>query len=230
MGEGGSGDGQLGGLRVVIVDDDEWVRRGRVGALAGHPAIATVDGVDHAAALTEPARWDAADVVLVDAHDPERSWDRFPGVAVVAAVRTRRGSVAAGGPRIVVVTGHDDNELLRRRVADAGADWFFSHRDVRDLERLVAAVCEPDRLGSMLTDTGSGLNEALALIDDRGMREVFEPGRPQKAAPASRRQVITLRTRLSRTLKLDENAPLRRIAAVVNEARGVYGERRRDRP
>jgi len=207
-------------VRVVVVDDDEWVRRGRVAALAELAAVADVVGIDHRAALADPTRWDGVDVVLVDAHDPDRAWDRFPGVGVVQAVRACRGPDA---PRIVVVTGHDGNDLLRRRVADAGADWFFSHRDVRDVAHLAAAVLEPERLGAALRDTDSGLNEAIGLIDRRGFHDAFEPGRAQKSTAASRRQLITLRTHLSRALKLDRNESLRRIAAVVNEARGVYG-------
>jgi DNA-binding NarL/FixJ family response regulator len=217
VGEDGVGGG-AGALRLLVVDDDEWVRRGRVAALQERGVLASVVGRDHRGALDEPAVWDDVDVALVDAHDPDAPWDRFPGVAVVQAARRRRPD----GLRIIVITGHDGNELLRRRMADAGADWFFAHRAVRNVEDLLNAVVDPVRFGTVLETQYSGLNDALDLIDARGFHDAFEPGRPQKASSASRRQLITLRSHLSRVLKFGGNAPLRRIAAVVNEARGVY--------
>jgi hypothetical protein len=81
------------------------------------------------------------DVVVVDAADERLDGDQFPGVGVVELVRQRRSSVQT---TVVVVTGHFFNDALRRRMKEAGADFFFHRSEVQDAARLRQVVLHPD--------------------------------------------------------------------------------------
>ena len=126
--------------RVVIVDDDLWIRRGRAEALDAHDAIEVVATMDHAEAVDSTGIWESVDVALVDAWDHRAGFDRFPGVAVVEAIR---GVRTPAETTIIVITGHVVNDMLRLRMAEAGADYFYGHDDVAGVEELVGVVCSP---------------------------------------------------------------------------------------
>lgn len=120
---------------VAVIDDDLWVRTGRATALTG-AGLRVVAACDHAAALAlGPDVWDQVDVALVDAWDGREAWDRFPGVAVVEAIRRRRTPAET---LIVVISGHVVSDVLRLRMAEAGADFFYGHEEVRG-----STICWP---------------------------------------------------------------------------------------
>jgi DNA-binding NarL/FixJ family response regulator len=79
-------NGHVAERRIVVVDDDVWVRRGRAASLAEVPELAVTAVLSHAEAL-DFDRWDDADIALVDAWDERADFDRFPGVRVVEAIR-----------------------------------------------------------------------------------------------------------------------------------------------
>ena len=56
---------------VAIVDDDVWMRTGRAAALGAFDDITVLHALDPQSAVNNAARVAAADVVLVDAHDPD---------------------------------------------------------------------------------------------------------------------------------------------------------------
>lgn len=228
--------------RVVIVDDDVWVRSGRAQALAEREGTEVLASLDHAEALARPALWDAADVVLVDAWDHRAGFDRFPGVAVVRAIRSHPRSSAV---TIIVVTGHVVNEMLRLRMAQAGADFFFGHEEVADPERLATVVlgCSAERgvggrqVGSGLRP-GSGPAERAApgvIPADADPDAVLDwvrahdagaafTGESQKSLPVSRRALGHIRREVGARAGLGPPGrlpPWRQVAAFVNRARGA---------
>ncbi len=177
---------------MAIVDDDLWIRRGRAGALSEVKGVEVVATLDHSSASGDPSLWDRVDVALIDAWDHRAGFDKFPGVGVVEAIRRVRTPAQT---TILVVTGHVVNDMLRLRMAEAGADFFYAHDDVADLDRLAAAILEPSRERGALDGHGSGMvrpNAALAWVTDRGLQEAFS-GESQKALPMSRRTIMRMR-------------------------------------
>lgn len=123
--------------RVAIVDDDVWMRTGRAAALAAFNDIEVVVALHPREAIDDVTQLNNADVVLVDAHDPDAGFDRFHGVDVVRHIRAERPGAL---PVIVVITGHARNDLLRRRMAEAGADFLCAHREVHSPDMLVSTI------------------------------------------------------------------------------------------
>ena len=208
--------------RVVIVDDDGWIRRGRAQALGEVPGIQVAAALSHQEALSRPDLWPVSDVVLVDAWDGRAGFDRFPGVGVVRAIRAH-GS--GGDPRVVVVTGHLVNDLLRLRMAEAGADFFYSHEEVADPERLAAAVASAAAAPPAVRPTSrpGAVEPALDWIRTNGLEDAFS-ATSQKAVPFSRRTIGHIRREVGDRAGLAPRGQLSRWRAVVdfvNRARGA---------
>jgi len=195
--------------RIALVDDDEWVRRGRGQALAELAGIEVVLSVTLVDALRLAVdAWDAVDTALIDAHDPDAGFDEFPGVRVVERIRARAGRPQ---PVIVVITGHVLDDMLRLRMAEAGADFLFGHAHVRTVERLHAvatdpasmaedAAPDPGALEELGLTTASHPNAALQWVEEAGLAEVFvtaAEGESQKVLPTGRRQLQRSRQRVS---------------------------------
>lgn len=226
-------------MKVAIVDDDLWVRHGRATALAGVPGYDVVEMTPREA-MAYAERWETVDVALVDAHDETEPFDRFPGVRVVETVRAHD----AGEPtRVIIVSGHCENVFLRLRMAEAGADYFYSHDDVRDLGSLVAVIEHPDParrvvapeaavLAKLGIGPGSRPNAALHFLEDEGLVEAFDGKRSQKALSLSRRSIMRIRREMGRLAGLSPANPIgparhldapewRAVVDFVNRARGV---------
>lgn len=223
-------DPTLGRLQVAIVDDDVWIRRGRAAALADAAGIVVVAELapDDALARKSIEDWADVDVLLVDAHDETAGFDRFVGVKIVQQVRAICGPKR---PRVVVITGHVFNDLLRVRMAEAGADFLYGHADVRSVDALVAAIRSAAVDTPLPAEPASGLNDAVQWASDHLGEDAFQR-ESQKALPLSRRSIITARRRIGRYLGADDavdaNAPTwREITALLDRARGK--ERRDDR-
>ena len=186
-------------IRVAIVDDDLWIRSGRSEALAAVEGIEVVAALDHRAALADPHLWTSVDIALVDAWDRHAGFDRFPGVAVVESIRMAR---LRSETAIVVISGHVLNDMLRLRMAEAGADYFYGHDDVSDINSLSEVVLRTrnsrgPRVEAVLleADPACRPNAALAWIKDRGLESAFS-GESQKALPVSRRTIMRMRREL----------------------------------
>jgi len=118
-------------IRVLLVDDHPVVRSGLAGLLGGEPDIEVVgeasdgrEGVERAEAL-QP------DVVLMDLRMP-----------VMDGVEATTRIVAAGGPRVLVLTTYDtDADILR--AVEAGATGYLLKDTPR--EALVEAVRSASR-------------------------------------------------------------------------------------
>jgi CheY-like chemotaxis protein len=196
--------------RVVIIDDDLWIRNGRAQALAAVPGIAVVATMDHSEAVNSTGRWEDVDVALVDAWDHRAGFDRFPGVAVVEAIRRARTPAET---TIIVITGHVVNDMLRLRMSEAGADYFYGHDDVAGIDELVGVVNEPgvehrpqlsaEELRELGIRPGGRPNAALAWIRAEGYDDAFS-GESQKALPVSRRAIMRIRREIAGIARVAE--------------------------
>ena len=134
-------------MRVVVVDDDDIQRRGMAEYLADRPEIVIVGALEHGEALGWDLEWDNVDVAVVDAADPGQSGDQFPGVAVADHIRRRR---APHETMVIIVTGHFFDDAVRRRMREAGADYFFHRAELRKRDALYEAVLWSSRDTSQL--------------------------------------------------------------------------------
>jgi CheY-like chemotaxis protein len=128
--------------RVAIVEDDDIQRRGMSEYLADRADIEVVGILDHYEAMLWDSEWDEVDIALVDAADPNRPTDQFPGVDVVDRIRNRRSSAET---RVIVVTGHFFDDAVRRRMREAGADYFYHRPELHKRDALYEAVFHPER-------------------------------------------------------------------------------------
>jgi hypothetical protein len=170
-------------LRIAVIDDNQITLNGDVAALAAHPLIDVVAAVDHDEAIrwTTP-EWSRLDAILVDAARPfnddnrYRDGDHYPGVEVVTRAREFRPELL-----VIVLTGRFFEDGLRRRMKEAGADFFYFRDHLRTPELLHQAVLEPDTrsagvpdvqdpdaLAVLGVDDRSRINRFLAYLDTRG--------------------------------------------------------------
>ena len=220
---------------MAIVDDDVWVRAGRAAALRASDATQVVFEGDHDLALQRPS-WDDVDLLLVDAHDPDADFDPYAGVRVVDRVRRDHDPEQL---RIVVLTGHSGNDLLRIRMAEAGADELYAHRQVRTVDELLAVVSGVVTTGPTMDaeareraglPRSARVNEAVAWAGEHLDAETVDPTTPQKNLKVSRRRLITARRRIAGTVGLakppaaSHDRPLptwHEIASLIDRARGA---------
>src|SRR5260370_28421184 len=93
---------------VLVVDDDDAVRRGLFWALKADYRVLEATSRDEAVELIERER---IDVVLSDLHLPPHVDDLSEGLAIVDAARRERPPVP-----VVVITGSDSKEAARETV------------------------------------------------------------------------------------------------------------------
>jgi hypothetical protein len=161
-------------------------------------------------------------------------------VTVVEAIRRVRSRTETV---IVVISGHVLNDMLRLRMAEAGADYFYGHDDVSDVRHLSQAVMRArdgrghDVEAARLDSTAVGdarPNAALSWIEERGMEAAFS-GESQKALPVSRRTIMRMRRELGNLSQAQpvsnsgSQAPLtspswHQIRRFIDRARGAVSE------
>ena len=231
-----------GGRRVVVLDDDEIMRKGRCAAFDDAEDFVLVGCGPTQRVAAWPSEWHDVDVVVVEAYHPEPTVDRFVGVQVVEHVRA---ASIAGSPRVLVVGPDDDNPYLAVRLAEAGADHLYRRRELSTIQSLVDAVRSPDEARRPdLVDAcrripglngPTKVNEVLRRLLEMGLSDAFEPGVPQRASGLSRRQHINARHLVHRQARLDAEAhrrtggrqergvvpSWREVVDFVNRARGV---------
>ena len=228
-----SGDeGAVHIVRVAIVDDDHWIRTGRSTALSAFPDIEVVSAVGPDQALRQSiALWDNVDVALVDAYDSEAGFDRFPGAAVVRAIRAHpRGAQIAA----VVITGHVANDTLRIRMAEAGADLFYGHSEIGNPAQLHGVIRRASAMAAFVHSSVAPPSmlpgrpdAAVDWIARHGHQRAFDGG-TQKTLPVSRRTIMTIRRNVGAFMGDRTNPsgpPWRRVNEFVNKARGADIER-----
>ena len=125
---------------IVVVDDDEITRLGTTIILDSHADIHVVASLNHVEAAESMGTWKGVDIAVIDASDQRRSDDQFPGVGIVQAIRVHRSPEQT---RIVVLTGVMFDDAVRRRMREAGADYYFHRSALPDAASLWGAVLEP---------------------------------------------------------------------------------------
>ena len=230
--------------RVVIVDDDLWIREGRAAALRACGTVDIVATADHPTAQSAVALWDDVDVVIVDAWDHRAGFDHFPGVAVVEQVRRHR---RPDQTTVIVVTGHVVNMMLRARMTEAGADFLYGHDDVADLDDLIGIIFQPDPcrspavspadLARMGIAPGSRPNAALTWVRTHDLTNAFD-AESQKALGISRRAIMHIRREIGTLARVTDQTTSgrehdllwpewRTVVQFINRVRGADEHTRR---
>ncbi len=114
-------------IRVLLVDDHRMFTELMTVVLGEHPDLEVTGSAVDAAEAVERAMADPPDVAVIDYHLPGAD-----GIAVAEQLRRVLPDV-----RVVMLTGHDDDSILRMAM-DAGCAGFVT-KD-RATEDLVAAV------------------------------------------------------------------------------------------
>lgn len=145
-------------MRVVIVDDQQLMRRGLTMLLGTEEGIDVVgEAGDGREALAVVAAT-GPDVVLSDAQMPVMG-----GVELVAELRRSHPDVPT-----IILTTFDDDDLVRQAVAAGSAGFLLKDSSTVDLVRAIRAVCEgglvidPRVARAALTRTPPGSAEAGA--------------------------------------------------------------------
>lgn len=154
--------------RVVVVDNDLVMREGTRTVLSSVPGIEVVGAIDHAAALSPSMDWGCVDVAVVDASDQRREVDQFPGVDVVSAIHRSHPDVVT-----VVLTGQYLHPGLRRRMWEAGADFFYARDEGMTEDELASVVLRPDEHRRM-PSTGVTLPDELGVTPATRVNDLVE--------------------------------------------------------
>ncbi len=133
---------------VLIVDDDQLLRRQLFWTLEGEHRVLEADARPAALALL---RGGEVDVVLCDLHLPPDLNDISEGLAVIEAARSARPSVP-----VVVISGSDAREAAREAIRRGAYGFFekpFDAEEVAHIVRQAARVRRLERENSELRAT-----------------------------------------------------------------------------
>ena len=131
--DGGGGESELRGGRVLVVDDDERICRQLASGLA-HAGYQVVTAHDGATALVQ-SEDTPPDIAIVDLEMPTS------GLDVIRYLKKLHGEAV----HIIVMTGHDD-EQRRTAAFDAGTnDFVVKPTGLAELKRRVAAALRAQR-------------------------------------------------------------------------------------
>ena len=100
-------------IKVLLVDDSAQFRRSAISFLAHCSSVEVIGSATSGKDAIKKAQELAPDLVLMDIA--------IPGMNGIEA--TQRIKAKPGGPKIIILTIHDDAEY-RSAVKDAGADGF----------------------------------------------------------------------------------------------------------
>jgi DNA-binding response OmpR family regulator len=131
--DGGGGESELRGGRVLVVDDDERICRQLAAGLA-HAGYQVVTAHDGATALVQSEET-PPDIAIVDLEMPTS------GLDVIRYLKKQHGEAV----HVIVMTGHDD-EQRRSQAFDAGTnDFVVKPTGLAELKRRVAAALRAQR-------------------------------------------------------------------------------------
>jgi DNA-binding NarL/FixJ family response regulator len=150
-----------GTVRVVIVDDHPMVREG-LRSMLSEPTIEVVDDIGTGEEAVQRAAGDDVDLFLLDMSLPD-----VDGVTLIERIKARAPAVA-----VLVVSMHDDPDLVRRAISAGAAGYVLKEATRRELLHAVHAVLEGESV------LGRGLlREVLAgtAADDGTARLPADP-------------------------------------------------------
>src|SRR4051794_28431043 len=96
-------------VRVAIIENDEWLRRGFAAALREIEGLEIVALLDEDAALDSGVMWSQVDAVLVDAGIATSTWDSFVSIRVIEHIASTSGQ---SKPRVLALTDFAWNSML----------------------------------------------------------------------------------------------------------------------
>jgi len=190
-------------MRVVIVDDQELMRRGLTLLLGIEDGIEVVaEAADGREALAVIPKVDP-DVVLVDARMPV-----MDGVELVAALAQSQPEIPA-----IILTTFDDDDLVRRALAAGAAGFMLKDSSTEDLVHGMRSVCE----GGLVIDprvARAALSSPAETARDEGPLAVLT-----RAERAVATQVATGATNaeIARTLFIAEGTVKNHISALLRK-------------
>ncbi len=231
-------------VRVAVVDDLRINREGTRAVLRTLPGVAVEEPLDFVEALGE-ADWHEVDYVLVDVADRTRTDTELPGIEVVAHIRR---SCPGGGPTIIAVTGDPgafEEDLVRRRLLEAGADHFVYREELdRRLEQVIAGderlppLTAPDEIPELGITRRTRVNDLVAFLLHEGAELVtvrkwtrsderrLAAARAKGEAHAKELHPVTLEGGLAR--HGDQQSPgVRQYRRILERATRLRGQSRR---
>jgi len=181
-------------IRVLLADDQTLMRQGLRIILSTEPDLDVVgEAIDgwEAVALARRLR---PDVILMDV--------RMPGIDGVEAAQQLR---AEGGPRIILLTTYDEDELVRRGMRAGAAGYLLKDQPA---EEIVAAIRAVHHGQALFRTTGAA----------RVLAELAETAPPSPPPPAGDEALTAREVEVLRLIA--EGLANREIAArlVISEA------------
>ena len=158
-------------VSVLIVDDHEVVRTGLERMLATSPGLRVVGAAASGEEALVLARSLRPDVVLLDLNLPGMS-----GLEVIPRM-LQEGEASTGSPKIIVLTVHDDDDIVLGAVRGGAHAYLLKDADCQEIVRVIRQVAAGGRHFDAVV--------VHALMEDEQRRK--------DADPLSEREVEILR-------------------------------------
>jgi DNA-binding NarL/FixJ family response regulator len=180
------------GIRILVVDDHEIIRRGLRAVLEAEPDWEVADEAANGQEAVEKAQRIKPDVVLMDISMPELN-------GLEAARRIRRNLPAT---EVLFLTMHESEQMIREGM-EAGARGFLLKSDAG--HELVPAIKSVSHHRPFFSPT----IKAMGFLAVEGRRSGMEPGIRSKSVQLTsrERQVVQL---------LSEGKSTKDVATVLN--------------
>lgn len=161
-------------VRVAVVDDLRINREGVRAVLGTVPGVTVEEPLDFGQALGRPD-WSSVDYVLVDVADRTRTDTETPGIEVVAHIRSASPDRR---PVVVAITGDPEafeEDLVRRRLLEAGADHFVYREELdRRIEEVItggpalAPLTAPQEIPELGITSRTRVNDLVSFLMSEG--------------------------------------------------------------
>lgn len=190
-------------IRVLVVDDQELVRRGFRMILDTLDEVTVVAEASHGREALALINRDRPDVVLSDARMPV-----MDGVELVKACRATYPEVP-----VIVLTTFDDDDLVRAAMRAGAAGFILKDSSTEELGRAIEAVqaggmvVDPRVARALLADAGGpGTEDPLAVLTRTERRVAAEV-----ACGASNAEIAATMVLAEGTVKNHVSALLRKL-------------------
>lgn len=141
-------------LSVAVVDDQRINRVGTAAVLAELDDVAVTATFDFETAR-QPVDWGSFDWVVIDVAQEGAELDEVPSAGVIERIRHTAGP---DRPVVIAVTSNPiafDEDVVRRRLLEAGADFFVWRADLDRMLSDTSAITTLDARADTLPPTGA---------------------------------------------------------------------------